>query len=141
MNGTNAPLLLDTCALIWGMNDDRLDDDAVAALDAASDLGQPVYLSPITAWEIGLLVARGRLTITSRPESWFAEAVEVTGTKLAALPPDVLIESSFLPGEPPADPADRIIIATAREFGMRIVTRDRAILSYAEAGHAMALEC
>jgi PIN domain nuclease of toxin-antitoxin system len=141
VNGTIAPLLLDTCALIWGMNDDRLDDDAVAALDAASDLGQPVYLSPITAWEIGLLVARGRLTITSRPKSWFAEALEVTGTKLAALPPEVLIEASFLPGEPPADPADRIIIATAREFGMRIVTRDRAILSYAKVGHAMALEC
>lgn len=141
MSGTVGPLLLDTCALIWGMNDSRLEEDAVAALDAASDQGQPVYLSPITAWEIGLLVARGRLTITSRPMRWFAEAVEVTGTKLAALPPEVLIDSSFLPGEPPADPADRIIIATAREFGMRIVTRDQAMLSYARAGHAEAIAC
>ncbi len=70
-----------------------------------------------------------------------ATALDQPNTMLAKMPPEVLIESSFLPGEPPADPADRIIIATAREFGMRIVTRDRAMLSYARAGHAEAIAC
>ena len=57
------------------------------------------------------------------------------------MPVDTLVESSFLPGAPPRDPADRIILAAARSSGLQIVTRDRAILSYAEQGHAWALEC
>jgi PIN domain nuclease of toxin-antitoxin system len=49
--------------------------------------------------------------------------------------------SSDLPDELHRDPADRIIIATAREYGLRLVTRDRKILDYADKGHLMALEC
>jgi PIN domain nuclease of toxin-antitoxin system len=54
---------------------------------------------------------------------------------------DLLANSCTLPGEPPNDPADRIIIATARESGLVIVTRDSAILSYSQAGHVQTLAC
>jgi len=60
---------------------------------------------------------------------------------LAGMPPDLLIESSYLPGSPPRDPADRIIIATARAYGMSIVTRDRVILGYSEAGFVRTIAC
>jgi PIN domain nuclease of toxin-antitoxin system len=60
---------------------------------------------------------------------------------LTELTPEVLISSSYLPGSPPRDPADRIIAATARVQGYRLVTRDRLLLDYAEAGHVEALAC
>jgi PIN domain nuclease of toxin-antitoxin system len=98
-------------------------------------------VSPITAWEIGLLAARGRISLAISPEKWFRRFLEAPGVRLADMPPDVLIASSFLPGAPPNDPADRIIAATAREFDYRVVTRDRQLLAYAEAGYCRALVC
>jgi len=55
--------------------------------------------------------------------------------------PDLLIASSFLPGEPPRDPADRIMLATARDLGAALVTRDRALLDYGGQGHVKIVAC
>jgi PIN domain nuclease of toxin-antitoxin system len=74
------------------------------------------------------------------PGSWFQALVE-SGLKWAPLTPEVLIDSSFLPGTIHGDPADRILAATARAFGYRLMTRDRALLAYAEAGHLQAVAC
>jgi PIN domain nuclease of toxin-antitoxin system len=60
---------------------------------------------------------------------------------LAEMPPHVLLESSFLPGNLVGDPADRIIAATAREYGFVVITRDRALLDYAAQGHLAVIEC
>jgi len=100
-----------------------------------------VKLPPSAAWEIGMLVSHGRLQLLIRPERWFANLFEAPGVKLADLSPDLLIASSFLPGRPPKDPTDRIILATARELGATLVTRDRALLAYGEQGHVAVLEC
>jgi PIN domain nuclease of toxin-antitoxin system len=134
-------LLLDTCAAIWIAEDAPLEDKAVDALDQAGDEGKPLLISPITAWEIGLLVARGRLAFPIDPQAWFGRLMEAPNVELAGLPPAVLIASSFLPGTPPRDPADKIIIATARGQNLTIVTRERAILNYASTGHVRALAC
>lgn len=56
---------------------------------------------------------------------------------MADLTPDIFIASSFLPGKPPNDPADRILIATARELAATLVTRDRAIIAYGEQGNVV----
>jgi PIN domain nuclease of toxin-antitoxin system len=61
--------------------------------------------------------------------------------RLADMSPDLLIAASFLPGKPPRDPADRIIAATARDYGCTLVTRDRALLAYGEQGHIRVLAC
>ena len=134
-----SPLLLDTCALIWGAGGSPMRDEAIAALDDANRQGQPIYISPISSWEIALLVSRGKLSFTV--QDWDAAFEERAGQKLADMPPAVLRASSFLPGTPPGDSADRIIIATARAYGMCIVTRDQNILDYASQGHADYLEC
>ncbi|MCD0415857.1 PIN domain-containing protein [Rhodopseudomonas sp. BR0M22] len=65
----------------------------------------------------------------------------ISGLPFAALTPDVLVASSFLPSFPHRDPADRIIAATAREYGYRLITRDRSLLAYAREGHIQALSC
>jgi PIN domain nuclease of toxin-antitoxin system len=136
-----APLLLDTCAVIWVAEDQPISKRAALALDEAHAADQFVYVSPITAWELGLLVARGRLTTIIKPQLWFERLLDVPNVRLADMSPDLLISSSFLPGKPPRDPADRIIAATAREYGYTLMTRDRLLLDYAEQGHIQAVCC
>ena len=134
-------LLLDTCAALWITEDVGLSDVAVEAVDGAQDRGDPVYLSPITAWEIGSLVARGRLALSTRPHRWFDRLLAAPHLHVAELSASVLIDAWFLPGDPPRDPADRILIATARERDLTLMTRDRQILDYADAGHVQAMAC
>jgi PIN domain nuclease of toxin-antitoxin system len=136
-----APLLLDTCAVIWIAEDQAISAAAALALDQAHAADRFVYVSPITAWEVGLLAARGRLTSIIKPQLWFQRVLDVPNMRLADMSPDLLISSSFLPGAPPRDPADRIIAATAREFGYMLMTRDRLLLAYAEQGHIQAVGC
>ena len=134
------PLLLDSCAAIWLANGDPLAAFSLAALDDAFRQGDMVAVSPITAWEIGLLSARGRLPLLMEPATWFRKLIALPGLSLAPLTPEILIQSSVLPGSPPRDPADRIMAATART-GYRLVTRDRLLLDYAEAGHIEGIAC
>ena len=135
------PLLWDTHATIWIYEKGRLSQAAVGVLGAAHRNGVPSYISPITAWEIGMLVARGRLQLLIRPERWFANLFEVPGVRLAEMSPDLLIASSYLPGKPPRDPTDCILAATARELGATLITRDRALLDYGAQGHIATVAC
>jgi PIN domain nuclease of toxin-antitoxin system len=135
------PLLLDTCAAIWISEEQPLSDEALSAIERSHRRGEFMYVSPITAWEIGLLVSRGKLTSPLAPMRWFKRLLEAPGVRLADMSLDVLIASSFLPGVPPRDPADRILAATAREHDYRLMTRDTPLLTYARQGHLQALAC
>jgi PIN domain nuclease of toxin-antitoxin system len=139
---TEAPaLLLDTHAAIWITEDEPLASTAVEAIDAAYRAGATIFVSAITAWEIGMLVSRNRLGLATRPERWFQRLLAVPGIRQADLSPEILIASSFLPGTPPRDPADRIILATARDLGATLVTRDRLLLKYSEDGQVSTIRC
>lgn len=138
---TLRPLLLDTCTVIWVMEDDPLSAEATDALNQAAENGAMVYVCPITAWEVGLLAARQRIRLPVTPAVWFQRLLLAPDLRLSELSPEVLIASSFLPGTPPRDPADRIIAATAREFGYTLVTRDRLLLDYGQAGHLHTIAC
>jgi len=135
------PLLWDTCTAIWIYEKARLSQAALEAMGAAYREGVPSYISPVTAWEVGMLTAHGRLQLLIRPERWFSNLFEVPGVRLAEMSPDLLIASSYLPGKPPKDPTDRIIAATARELGATLITRDRTLLDYGAQGHVAVLEC
>lgn len=134
------PLLLDTNAAIW-LSRDELKASASEKLDEAARMGVATYLSPITAWEVGQLVSRNRLSLGATPQRWFARILAMPNVLLAELSPEILIASSFLPGNPPRDPADRILLVTARDLGATLVTRDRAILAYGESGQVSTLAC
>lgn len=134
-------LLLDTCAAIWLSQHAKMLPPAVAAIDDAFDQGLPLRLSLITSWELGLLEKSGRAPMTRPPQVIFRLFLDMPGVILEDLTANILIESSLLPGTPHGDPADRIIIATARALDLTVVTRDRHILDYAEKGHVRALEC
>jgi PIN domain nuclease of toxin-antitoxin system len=136
-----SPLLLDTHAAVWFFENIPLARAATDAINAASRDGRPLLVSPITALEIGQLASRGRIDLSATPHRWFRGLLAVPGVHLADLTPDILIAASFLPGMPPRDPMDRILIATARELAATLVTRDRAIIAYGEQGNASVLVC
>lgn len=136
-----ASLLVDTCALIFLGVDEENSGKAKTAIQRAYDAGEAIFVSPMSAWEIGMLVSRGRLNLSLSPQRWFDIVTDAPGFTLAELSPEVLIASSFLPDCPLRDPADRIIAATAREFGFTLLTRDKQLLAYAEKGHIRALPC
>ncbi|MEJ0028261.1 MAG: type II toxin-antitoxin system VapC family toxin [Rhizomicrobium sp.] len=134
------PFLLDTCAAMW-LVDGALRPNAAEALAASYRAGRTTFVSPFTAWEIGLLSVSGRFRSTYSVEGWLKRVTSLPGIALADLPARVLLDSWKLPGKLNRDPADRIIAATAREFGYTVVTRDRAMLAYAKQGHVSVLEC
>lgn len=133
-------LLLDTCAVFY-VTQQKLKGDALKALDEAFADGAPVCVSSITAWEIGLLSAGGRLPSTAPPLRYFEEFTSLPGIRVEALTPAILVETSFLPPPIHRDPADRMIIATARTLDLTVMTSDRLILAYADRGHVRALPC
>jgi PIN domain nuclease of toxin-antitoxin system len=135
------PLLWDTHTAIWISAKAPIAQAAASILAAADREDIPSYISPITAFEVGMLAARGRLQLLIRPERWFANLFEIPGVKLADMSPDLLIASSYLPGSPPRDPFDRILAATARDLGATLITRDRALLDYGEQGHVSVVAC
>jgi len=110
-------------------------------MDRARDLAEPVFVSAVTAWEIALLASKGRFASPHSAKVWFERLMAIETLRLVDVTPLLFIESCYLPGRPPRDPGDRIIIATARENAMTILTRDRTILDYGMAGHVLTLAC
>jgi len=112
-----------------------------AAIRAAQTGHAGVYVSAITAWEVATLARKGRYRLFVSPKVWFERLLALTGVRLAALTPEILIESAWLPGEPPKDPADRMIAATARQQGLTVISRDRRLMAYAEQDYVRVLAC
>jgi PIN domain nuclease of toxin-antitoxin system len=133
-------VLLDTCAMIFIADGRALAPSARREITAAI-VADGVLVSPVSAWEIGLLSARRGFPFRPDPKSWFQLFLAYPGVRLTLLSPEIAIESSFLPPPMHGDPADRLLIATARALGIPIVTRDRRILNYAAAGFVAAVPC
>lgn len=137
-------VLLDTCAVIWLANGDPLPAEAIEAIMLAA-MSAHVFISPISAWEVGMLSnprgTRPALRFLPDPKTWFAKVMAGPAIREAALTPGIAVDASHLPGNLHGDPADRLLIATARHLGIPIVTRDAKIVAYAEQGHVQAVPC
>lgn len=134
-------LLLDTCAVIWMTKNEWVTDVAADAVSKAKIRGIPLYVSPVTAWELGMLLARGRVTETKPAKLWYEGFREEANVQELTVSSDIFVASCYLPQLLHKDPIDRILIATAREHDLTIITRDRAILAYGAAGHVRTLAC
>ncbi len=128
-------IVLDTHVFIWVMEDGpRLGPEARRTIvDSSNDNG--VGISAITPWEIALLQDRGRLRLAREVAGWMEAALGQPGIRLLPINPRIAIDSVRLPGAFHADPADRLIVATARHWNAPLMTADAAIISYGEAGH------
>jgi PIN domain nuclease of toxin-antitoxin system len=138
--GSAEVILLDTCALLWTVNGDPLSSEALKAIEKARKAGD-LFLSPVSAWEIGILAQRGKVLFGVSAESYVSRAFTRPGVQVAALTPEIAVRASYLPGQFHSDPADRLLISTAILMGLMLVTRDREILRYAGQGHLSALRC
>ena len=137
----NEGYLIDTCGVIWLTQKQAFSQEARFALRRAWRDAVPVYVSSATAWEMGILVAKGRIRETKPPARWYCDFLAEAKVMEQQVTAGIFIASSFLPQLLHKDPIDRIIIATAREHDLTIITRDRAILAYGAAGHVKTLAC
>lgn len=132
-------LLLDTHVLIWvaeGLSD--VPETSRSAIDeAASTRGLAV--SAISFWEVAMLQARGRIALSMPVADWRGSVLAVPGMLEVDVSGDIAIESVHLPGRLHPDPADRILVATARLRGMQLATRDGRLLDYGKAGHVVSI--
>ena len=127
--------LLDTHALVWLLDGNERLGEKSRTLIQQSAQADSLYVSAITPWEIAMLVSKGRLTLVQEIGEWLRIAISMPGIRMAPLSIDVSVGSTRLPGAFHSDPADRIIVATARHLGAILVTEDKLILDYGKAGH------
>jgi len=124
-------IVLDTHTLVWWLSgqDDLLSDLAIGAINAEMPGGE-ILVSSISAWEIATLVSKGRLALTMDVTSWLDTAAEIEALRFVPVDNELAVKSTELPGEFHKDPADRIIVATARKFAAQLVTADEKIRNY-----------
>lgn len=133
-------MVIDTHVLIWAVqNDSRLGPTARRLIDEAAEAGG-LQVPAIIPWEVALLAQRGRLALGRDVGAWLQDVLRLPGIRLAPLEPAICVESVRLPGDLHRDPADRLIIATARHTGLPLMTADRAILGYGAAGHVRTVD-
>jgi PIN domain nuclease of toxin-antitoxin system len=133
-------ILLDTHPLIWfSQGDDSLGNRARHLIIDCSARDE-VLVSPITFWETAMLVRKGRITLGMSTHAWAAAVQASNRVKVADLLPSTGVDAGELPNNIHGDPADRILIATARASGCALVTADHKILDYAAAGHLQAID-
>jgi PIN domain nuclease of toxin-antitoxin system len=89
-----------------------------------------LLLSAISPWEFSKLIEKKRIGISCNPEEWLKTALNMPGFRLVALSPEIAYRSTFLPQPFHDDPADQIIVATAREENAAILTKDERIQNY-----------
>jgi PIN domain nuclease of toxin-antitoxin system len=124
------PVVLDTCAWLWlCAAPERLSRRARAAVDRARP-DASLVVSVFSIWEIAKLVQKGKIELSLPCREWIAAAMCADGVTMHPVSPEVCLESTELPGTFHGDPADQIIVATARLLSAPVITADRKIRSY-----------
>lgn len=132
---TGPALVLDTHIWVWLMEGSAdLKPSVRKRIEGCARRGE-LLVSTISAWEVGMLEAKGRITFDQDCAAWIQDALSAPGIRLVPLEPDIAVASTRLPGDFHGDPADRIIVATARSRACPLVTADTAMLAYAKSGH------
>ena len=130
-------LLLDTHVWIWLNNgSSELKPAIIREIDHAAERGE-LCISAISIWEVATLVSRKRILLRTPVQAWIHQALSQPGVQLIPLSPSIAVESTELPNGLNADPADRMIVATARIKSLTLVTRDENMQRYAKAGFVM----
>ncbi len=124
-------LVLDTCAVLWAVS--APEELSVRARAAVTAEDASVCVSPISCAEIACAVERGRLSLDRHWRHWFRHHVDVNGWQVIDIDLALVEEAYSLPEPFHRDPADRLIVATARRLGAAVVTADRKILDYPHA--------
>jgi len=133
-------LLLDTHVWVWTLEGDahRIGRRSRALLEKAR-AADAVRVSPVSLFEVSALYSSGHLHLSRPLEQWLEGAVEEVGIRLAPLSREAAVEAGRLSRDAIPDPLDRLIVATAREANVALVTADRRILDYADSAGSPAV--
>ena len=134
-------LLFDTHIWVWYVeNEPRRFSRRIEPLVEAAVKRGDLLISAISVWEIALLESIRRLELSQDIRTWVGRALAFPGVRLKGISPSIAIESTRLPGLLHRDPADRLLVATARLMGAALVTCDERLLKYAQQGHVRAVD-
>jgi PIN domain nuclease of toxin-antitoxin system len=133
-----ALIVLDTHVLVWTVEDDPRLGDVTRRLIEQESTSDRILVPAISLWEIAMLVAKNRLALGQNVRSWMDNILALQGIEVAELLSHISLDAVALPGNFHPDPADRMIVATARFHQATLITADRLILDYAIQGHLIA---
>lgn len=137
----NIHLLLDTHIFIWLMNGNTtLSSNTQERIEMAVKAEGSIAISAISLWEISMLHSRKKIVLNQPCLNWIKNSLQAPGIHLAELTPEIVVDSCSLPNEFHGDPADRLIVSTARILGVPLITRDEKILSYSHQGFVKCIE-
>ena len=122
-------ILLDTHTWIWSHSATKLLSDDVKILIKQTQTDQRAIAS-ISIWEFAMMVTKGHINVKIDPKRWLNNAIGKSGLQVIELTPEIAMESCNLPGGFHKDPADQIIVATARTHNLTLLTKDRKIIEY-----------
>ena len=124
-------IVLDTHAWVWWVSSpDRLPGPARSAVERTVADGESLFISSISAWEVAMLAARGRLELTAGVDAWIAAAEAVPFIEFVPVNNRIAVRAVTLEGFAHRDPADRIIVSTTLSLGATLVTGDRRLHDY-----------
>lgn len=126
-------IVLDTHVLLWWATgaSEHLSRLAAAALHEVQGREASILVSAISAWEIAVLIQKGRLVLSMDVEEWLTHIASLPEVRFVSVDRHTAVQSGRLPGDFHSDPADRIIVATARRLNLPLVTADQGIREYA----------
>jgi len=123
-------IVLDTHALVWWVTGDPMLSRRAKSVIARELQGGEIVVSSISAWEIAMLVSREKLVLTMEVGAWLTTIREIEAVRFVPVDVEIATSSVMLPGEFHNDPADRMIVATARKLAVPLVTKDTRIRNY-----------
>jgi PIN domain nuclease of toxin-antitoxin system len=135
-----SPILLDTHVWIWFINgNEKLAKPIQKKIDTAIQQNR-IGIAAISLWEVGMLESKNRITLGMPCLEWISQSIEATHLQVLPLTPAIAVESCSLPGTFHGDPADCLIVATARVEGFTLLTRDTKILEYSRKKYVSVLK-
>jgi len=124
-------LFLDTHVLVWLVsNPDKLSKAALGAITRAQKKGERLYVSSVSIWEIAMLIVAKRLVLTIDTQKWLETLESLPSFSFVPVGNAIAKASVFLDDFPHRDPADRMIVASARDLEATLVTSDQKIRAY-----------
>ena len=125
-------IVLDTHALIWWASGhkEELSAAALQAIENELEDGGQIFISAISAWELAMLVAKGRVALSMDVAEWLSYVGSIEAVNFVPVDNEIAVKSTELPGDFHKDPADRLIVATARKLAAPLVTADEKIRAY-----------
>ena len=125
-------IVLDTHVLVWWVSGHHaLSRKADDLIEKNIKIERSILISAISAWEIAMLAASGRLILSMDIDSWLAEVARIPAIEFVPVDNSIAVKSVELPGDFHKDPADRMIVALARHLSLELITADEKILQYA----------